>query len=145
MDNINSSYKFISSLYENLIYTNKRTPKQEKIRQEYLEELKEQLNNYKKEKNTLLMKCSELETNNVILEKKINYYANKLQFKNIRYSSTANFISLTVNPLNKKLHIIFDTYNKNNDTLILLYDSIKNIDSYIYNTEFNINYYFNSN
>lgn len=145
MDNIDSSYKFISSLYENLIYTNKRTPKQEQIRQEYLEELKEQLNNYKKEKNTLLLKCSELETNNTILKKKINYYANKLSFKNIRYSSTANFISLTVNPLNKKLHIIFDTYNKNNDKLILLYDSIKNIDFYIYNTEFNINYYFNNN
>jgi hypothetical protein len=70
MDNIDSSYKFISSLYEKLIYTNKRTPKQEQIRQEYLEELKEQLNNYKKEKNTLLLKCSELETNNTILKKK---------------------------------------------------------------------------
>ncbi len=92
-----------------------------------------------------MLKCSELETNNLILKKKINYYTNKLRFKNIRYSSAANFISLNVNPLNKKLNMIFEVYNKNNDILTLLYESIKNIDFYIYNIELNINYYYKTN
>jgi hypothetical protein len=143
MDNIESSYNYISKLYDNTRNSfNKRTFKQEQIRQEYLDELLKQINIYEKEKNELLLKYNKLETINETIQKKINYYNDKLSFRNIRSSSTSNFISLNINPLKRSLNCEIDTYNKNYKQMDLILEKIKNIDFYIYNTKMTINFYY---
>ncbi len=140
MDNIDSPYNYITSLYNN--FKTQRTPKQEKIRNDYLHELREQIKAYNKEKNELLLKCNKIESTNLLIQKKINYCEDKLRFKNIRHSSAANFISLNVNSLRKNLQNEIIRYNKNYSELELLYKKIKNIDFHIYDIEMTIKYHY---
>lgn len=143
MDNIETSYNYISKLYDNINNSfNKRTSKQEQIRQEYLDELLHQLNTYEKEKHDLFLKYNKIETENELIQKKINYYSDKLNFRNIRNSSTSNFISLNVNPLKRTLNCAVDTYNNNYKKMNFILDDIKNIDFHIYNIKLTINFHY---
>lgn len=143
MNKIDSPYKYITSLYDNINnYTNKRTPKQQELRQEYLIELQTQLENYEKEKKDLLDTYSKLDTTNSLIIKKINYYKDKLHFRNIRHSSTSNFISLNSYSLKNKLNAEIELFNNNYRKLNELRDKINKTDFYIYNVSLTIQYYY---
>jgi hypothetical protein len=143
MNKIDSPYKYITSLYDNINnYTNKRTPKQQELRQEYLIELQTQLENYEKEKKDLLDTYSKLDTTNSLIIKKINYYKDKLHFRNIRNSSTSNFISLNSYSLKNKLNTEIELFNNNYRKLNALRDKLNRIDFNIYNVNLTLQYYY---
>jgi hypothetical protein len=142
MNKLGSSYKYITSLYHNIHnYTNKRTHRQEELKQEYLTELQTQLEIYKKEKKDILDTYSKLYTNNSLINKKINYYKDKLHFRNIRHSSTSNFISLNSYSLKNKLNAEIELFNNNYRKLDILRDKINRIDFKIYNINLTLQYY----
>lgn len=110
---------------------------------EYIEDLRKELCYYISEHNQLVVNCKIIENKNIKTWGKILYYADKLKFKNVTNSSTANFISVNTHLIGSYLYINTIEYEKNRLQLELLKDRLSFIKFSIQQNEWIIQFIIN--
>jgi hypothetical protein len=99
-----------------------------KPKNKYVDKTDEKINSYIYEKNKLLSKLNSLTKTNLLRYKQIIYFNDKLIFKNIRNSSTSNFISLNLYSLKEYIDYNTNIYNHYYYILTTIQSRLKYID-----------------
>jgi hypothetical protein len=81
-----------------------------------------------KEKKELIIKYNNIKYMNLIQSKQLQYFNDKFLFKNIRNSSTSNFISLNLSAIKNYIDYNTNTYNHYEYILVMIQNRVSYID-----------------
>ena len=110
-----------------LIKQNKQN-KQNKSNKTHLAENDKKFKRYMKEKKELIIKYNNIKYMNLIQSKQLQYFNDKFLFKNIRNSSTSNFISLNLSAIKNYIDYNTNTYNHYEYILVMIQNRVSYID-----------------
>jgi hypothetical protein len=109
----------------------KKLIKQDKLNKSnktHLAEIDKKYNRYMKEKKDLIIKYNNIKNMNLIQSKQLQYFNDKFLFKNIRNSSTSNFISLNLSAIKNYIDYNTNTYNHYEYILVMIQNRVSYID-----------------
>ncbi len=106
-----------------------------------LEVLHKKLQMFLKEEQLLYIRRKNIEFDNKKIFEQIAYYNDKLYFKNVRYSSAANFIALNPSPIKIIVDFYIDKYNNNEKEIDMIKKRTNVVDFALYKINFAIQNY----
>ena len=102
--------------------------KSNKSNKTHLAENEKKFKRYMKEKKELIIKYNNIKYMNLIQSKQLQYFNDKFLFKNIRNSSTSNFISLNLSAIKNYIDYNTNTYNHYEYILGMIQNRVSYID-----------------